>query len=593
MKKLLIILLGIFPLVLSSCLKEDDDKFDNNTAARVEEFKKNAIKVLEGAENGWAVKYYPSPTQEFGGFNLFFKFENGEVTVCSEMNDASNQVTSLYSLSQEAGVTMTFDTKNELINYFVHPRNPDGYGSNYKGLEGDFLWTIMSAAPEKVVLRGVKTGSKYTLTPLETSDWTSEMQTYQLAARNMKFASYVCVIKGDSLECLTTGEGNFMYRNFTIRQDTKDGIESYDAPFIYTKTGIELYEPLTINGVTAQKLDLKEDYYFANEDDSFIISGPAPIVSDNQIAFGTSTVTYNSINIPVTTTNADSYFIGAFLPSELAGLTDKEIKTAICGQLSSSMLNSGNATASFSSLYDETEYVLIAFGVDPVGLSATTDIFRMNVTTDALPNDLRAEYKDWLGTWTVTSTTSELTNTSQSFDIVIRPRVKNSSFFISGWGYTYVKDDYEFSVNYTSSTNSFRIFKTVVDTAFDGNGSLSLLPRTIDGSGSYGMLNTSSWLLQASSTGTGTGVVTGRSGSFTDGRTFTVVSVDYWNVKDGSTYYLQVLSPYTYKDFLVGPYTMVKKSDNYKPTATRAAISTLGKKSVISTNQTSEAESEM
>ena len=240
MKKLAIILLGLFPLVLSSCLKEEEDYFDKSASARIEEAVKNAISVLEGAENGWAVKYYPNPTQTFGGFNLFFKFDDGTVTVSSEIESASTTATSLYSVGQEAGPTLAIDTKNELINYFAHPRNPDGYGSNYKGLEGDYLWTVLSATPEKVMLRGVKSGSLYTLTPLETSDWASEMQAYKNAASDMEFPSYVCVVKGDSLECITTSEGKFLYRNLTIRQETDKGIESYAA--LYEKDAAELRE---------------------------------------------------------------------------------------------------------------------------------------------------------------------------------------------------------------------------------------------------------------------------------------------------------------------------------------------------------------
>ena len=333
MKKLAIILLGLFPLVLSSCLKEEEDYFDKSASARIEEAVKNAISVLEGAENGWAVKYYPNPTQTFGGFNLFFKFDDGTVTVSSEIESASTTATSLYSVGQEAGPTLAIDTKNELINYFAHPRNPDGYGSNYKGLEGDYLWTVLSATPEKVMLRGVKSGSLYTLTPLETSDWASEMQAYKNAASDMEFPSYVCVVKGDSLECITTSEGKFLYRNLTIRQETDKGIESYAAPFIYTKTGIELYEPLTINGVTAQKLDLKEEYYFANEDDSFIISGPKPVTSDNILTYGAVETTFNTVKVTVTPSNSDTYYVAAFLPSEIAGYTDKQLRNAICDLL--------------------------------------------------------------------------------------------------------------------------------------------------------------------------------------------------------------------------------------------------------------------
>lgn len=47
--------------------EEEEDYFDKSASARIEEAVKNAISVLEGAENGWAVKYYPNPTQTFGG----------------------------------------------------------------------------------------------------------------------------------------------------------------------------------------------------------------------------------------------------------------------------------------------------------------------------------------------------------------------------------------------------------------------------------------------------------------------------------------------------------------------------------------------
>lgn len=567
MKKLAILLLGVLPLVMNSCLKEENDYFDKSASDRLEEAVAKAISVLEGAEHGWAVKYYPNPTQAFGGFNLFFKFADGQVTVCSEIASAAKTVTSLYSMGQEAGATLTFDTKNELINYFVHPRNPDGYGSNYKGLEGDYLWTVLSAEPEKVLLRGVKSGSLYTLTPLQTDDWASEMQQYKNAASDMEFPSYVCVVKGDSLECITTSEGKFLYRNLTIRQETDKGIKSYAAPFIYTKTGIELYEPLTINGVTAQQLELKEDYYFANEDDSFIISGPKPVMSDNTLAYGTPETTFNSIKVSVTPSNSDKYFVTAFLPSEIAGFTDKQLRNAICEQLSAGDLYSGDKTLTFNYLYDNAEYVLIGFGVDEVSMSSSTQIFRATVKTGTLPDTASDGYKAWLGTWTVTSASSEKSKTSYSFDIEIRPRTINGTYLVRGWGYTIIKDDYEVDANYISSTKGFQLFKREVGTLGDG-GKLTLLPRYINpATGAYGIINTSAYLLYAQPDGEGKGTVTGRTGSLSGGGSFTITSADLWNVKGGSNYYLNVMDPYTYQDFFVGPYTMVKKSNGYGPSA--------------------------
>ena len=71
------------------------------------------------------------------------------MTVSSEIESASTTATSLYSVGQGSGVTLAIDTKNELINYFAHPRNPDGYGSTQRGLEGDYLWTVQGATPER------------------------------------------------------------------------------------------------------------------------------------------------------------------------------------------------------------------------------------------------------------------------------------------------------------------------------------------------------------------------------------------------------------------------------------------------------------
>ena len=121
------------PLLCTSCLFDEEDLFDKTASERIEAAKVEAKAALESAPNGWHVRYFPSATQEFGGYNVFFKFADGQVTVASETeSDPSTAETSLYSLGEDLGVTLNFDTKNSVINYFVHPRNPDGLGSTYK-----------------------------------------------------------------------------------------------------------------------------------------------------------------------------------------------------------------------------------------------------------------------------------------------------------------------------------------------------------------------------------------------------------------------------------------------------------------------------
>lgn len=114
MKKTAIILFLVLaiPALLTSCLFDEEDLFDKSASERIEAAKQEAKTVLESAENGWHVRYFPSPTQEFGGYNLFFKFSEGSVTVASEIeSNPSITETSLYSLGEDLGVTLNFDTK--------------------------------------------------------------------------------------------------------------------------------------------------------------------------------------------------------------------------------------------------------------------------------------------------------------------------------------------------------------------------------------------------------------------------------------------------------------------------------------------------
>lgn len=232
MKRSAIILLLFLavPALLTSCLFDEEDLFDQSASERIEAAKQEAKTILESAENGWHVRYFPSPTLEFGGYNLFFKFSDGKVTVASEIErDPSTTETSLYSLGEDLGVTLNFDTKNALINYFVHPRNPDGLGSSYKGMEGDYKFTVMETSAEQVILRGIISGNYYVMTPVAAeTDWASEMETYRNNSEDMAFSSYSFVVKGKAYPATLTN------RRFAVKIDNET---TFYVPFIYTRTG--------------------------------------------------------------------------------------------------------------------------------------------------------------------------------------------------------------------------------------------------------------------------------------------------------------------------------------------------------------------
>lgn len=585
MKKLAILLLGILPLVLNSCLKEQEDFFPDDASVRAEKFAQKTIEVLEGAENGWHVKYYPNPDQTFGGFHLFFKFKDGQVTVASEMDDAAKTATSLYSLSKEAGVTLTIDTKNELINYFVHPRNPDGMGSNYKGLEGDYLWTVMKAEADEVILHGVKSGNTYTLTPLKTSDWASEMREYQQLPNTMKLSSHLLVVKQDTLEVITTKSGNFLHRNLSIRHNTPEGLETYSAPFIYTKTGIEFYKTMEINGVKFQTLNWEReglDKRFVNEERTVIYTQVPVAKSNIQLAYSGIQTTITTAKFTVTPTIAtDAYWVGLFDAAETGSMSDEDLIDALNPQMAGQALNKGTKTLTITKLEEETEYEIIGFGVDEKSKGISTDkVFRQKLTTPSSSSmSFEQGFKDWFGTWEVTSTSSETSGTSYTFTITIRPE-STSRYLIRGWGYTTFSRDYEIIAPYISANKGFGLrglnstLNNVATTA--EGGVISFFARfyytdtTPWTKGGLVTTGESSNALTATPNGANAGKVDG--GSWTiNGRPSTMTSLDFWHILDGSNYYITSILPgFVYQDFFIGPYTMKRVSTSYKTPKVRS-----------------------
>ena len=575
MKKLLIISC-VLSLVLFSCKHQQDDYFDTPASERIAAAMAEAKNVLESAENGWVVKYYPNPQRTFGGYTLFFKFHDGNVTVCSEIGGAKTTETSLYSMGEDLGPTLTFDTKNSLINYFAHPKNPDGLGSTYKGLEGDFQFTVMSTSPEEVLLRGIKTGNDYVLTPLTTSDWSSEMQAYIEAAADMEFNNYQCVVNDKTYSMSRS------YRSFTIQDE--DG-ESIIAPYVYTKDGISLYKELILNGESAKEMTFIDDYYFQDSKGGNIkILTPAPIRSDITFSMSAPTdlLTYNTATINVTPSIDDEYFyIGVMSVADFQSLSEKrlvaEMLSMINGYITSSntaetvankYLYKGTSSEAFKYLSYYDDYVAVAFGcaISDDRIVSTTSITQVPVKMDPSLLDKTSAtdaYKAWLGIWEVTSTSSELSNTSYTFTITVKPDAINSSFQVTGWGYTYLKDSYDVKATYLSSTGAFRLAGDQKLYPMSDGTTLTFRSRyhKFEDPTTYGIVgSTNAANISAFITDDNKALAKGRELTLS-GTACEITSMDFWScivsgTSISTSYYLAAMNPYTYRDFFVGPYNM-------------------------------------
>lgn len=227
-------------LIVSACsLHEEEDFFNDSSANRMSEALKTYKEILTGAENGWIMKYYPASDQSFGGFNLLVSFdENGKATVAGENGKPDETVTSLYSLIQSAGPVLTFDSYNEIMHLFSEPLG---------GYEGEFQFTIMSATPEKVILNGTKTRNTIVLVPMPKDEiWANYLKSVAKTQEDIYLGTFYLKVNGKEI-------GSMMQTNnvFTLTYAGAGELDpKKEIPFIYTPDGIELYEPLTIDGVT-------------------------------------------------------------------------------------------------------------------------------------------------------------------------------------------------------------------------------------------------------------------------------------------------------------------------------------------------------
>ena len=150
----------------TGCKREQELLFDKPGNARALDLLDNLEKTLLANPNGWEMVYKVPNEEVKGEFTIQMQFgENKSVKMWSDFLEAPT--TSTYALSMYSGPMLSFDTPGALTE-LADPANVPSQdvkrGNGYYG-ENDFI--IMSVAPEKIVLRGLKYGKDVTLTPLD------------------------------------------------------------------------------------------------------------------------------------------------------------------------------------------------------------------------------------------------------------------------------------------------------------------------------------------------------------------------------------------------------------------------------------------
>lgn len=576
MKKLLIF--SLLSTLFVSCLMEDEDKFSQSASERLETAVEEATTALQSATNGWRMELYPEGNRIYGGYNVFLKFNtDGTVVAASEHFDASQTATSYYTVEGESGAVLSFDTYNDIFHFYSSPSTgaEQGIGTSNGGLEGDSDFVVMEASPEFIKLKGRKTNNYAYLYPMETSDWATEMQAYINAASDMEVNCKTCTVDGvDYPVTMRMSVNNFTARVFTIAY-TPEGedaeTQEITAPYVCTKTGLHFYEPLVIGNKTVTEMTFKEDYYFENEDGSVRISAAEPIRSNIQFTIDVTDITYSSVTVNVTPTTDDEYYYWAVFPkSSIATMSDKAIMRTLVDELNmyldygfspdvvlSSLAYMGPTGGTFENqLSPETEYVVGAFGLalleDGSAITSTTDLFKKEFTSAEMP-PLEEDYEAWLGTWEVTSTSSEVTQSQLTFTVDVSVKIPNSSLNVNGWTISMLRDyDYPAVADWDAETGMIT-FANEQNLGADGDYTVTFVGRA-PYQGSYTIL-TGDYIAMGGMLGADktTAVMVGN-----DLGSWQICGMEYFAVLGSSFYIYNPASGFTSRDFPIGPFSMRK-----------------------------------
>lgn len=232
--------LAVATMSLQSCLKDQEDFFDETSSERLQAVLEHAKTVLTSSENGWAFDYYPDRDLSYGGFVYILKFDDQKVSVRSEIAPSMEE-TSLYKLNTNNGPVLSFDSYNTLMHYFATPSN-----GAYEAMDGDFEFMIMDVTDDLIKVRGIRTGNTMYLHRLTEAPDVALAKTVEMAD-NMYYPEFEGTAGSETVSAAVNNSDRTM--TFTWA-----GGESEGNYFVPTTTGIRFLNPVEINGATVSEL---------------------------------------------------------------------------------------------------------------------------------------------------------------------------------------------------------------------------------------------------------------------------------------------------------------------------------------------------
>lgn len=264
----------------------------------------------------------------------------------------------------------------------------------------------------------------------------------------------------------------------------------------------------------------------------------------------------------------------SLLPELIEQMGDLEkVMNRYGNPVSSSAVAEANSDAGatfYFSVESDSEFVVLVSGTNVHG----TTIEQKEVTIPAIPKG-DAGYERYTGTWTVTSTSSEINGKSQTYTIEISPYRTNESFLVKGWGITTLGDDYPFILEYTDDGGVSIPSFDYVD-SYGMGAYVYIRYRFFNASKDQYLIYTTKDALMTGSYDTGSGTVTLEGKKFVYNDTEQTVSgMDYVVYNSGQYVIWPELfkKDYTIQDYGTGPFKLTKVSSSVSSASTGSGLS--------------------
>lgn len=244
---------------LASCLKNQDDVFDEPGAIRMQEAIKAYKDTLGASTNGWILQYYPNHkyVPSIGGLNYWLKFDNDQtVEVWTDYQFGGGKVTvSLYDIISDQGPVLTFNTYNNIMHYFTTPSS-----NFYQGAESDYEFVILGYSDGCFKLKGRKYGSIMYLNRIEDSNASTEDAINDYFQKAMGFVGKIIrdgkyyAFKGaDTAAVMMIQNYKLAFVDYSAPKDTISEL------FTETAKGYDLQHPVEVAGWKIRRLVLNYD----------------------------------------------------------------------------------------------------------------------------------------------------------------------------------------------------------------------------------------------------------------------------------------------------------------------------------------------